>query len=246
MTLTLTTSSRPRRCEGVSSPSQITVSAPVAATSSRSSWALPLPRNVAGSGFSRRCRTPSSTTLPAVSASAASSRSEFSASSAVPSVQKPASTTRSRRSRRYSTSETSSSSVDRPADAAQRLPVGEVELLAVGGAAGHAVERLPAFAGMASEDAPHRGVPRRRCARPRRCRRTEWVSPRSWGRRAPARRRAGSGKVSRSSASRLPEEHPGRRSEFPRAPPGRGPVRAPLRRVKLVQLVRARRVGCRT
>ena len=58
--------------------------------------------------------TPSSTSEPAVSASAASSRSEFSASSAVPSVQTPASTTRSSRSWRYSTSVMSSSSVDRP------------------------------------------------------------------------------------------------------------------------------------
>src|SRR2546430_1966606 len=50
MTLTLTTSSRPRRCDGLSSPSQTTVSAPTAATTARRSCALPLPRNVAGTG----------------------------------------------------------------------------------------------------------------------------------------------------------------------------------------------------
>jgi len=42
-TLTLTTFSNAVSCAGVSSPSQITVSAPVAATMSRSSLALPEP-----------------------------------------------------------------------------------------------------------------------------------------------------------------------------------------------------------
>ncbi|CPU67074.1 Uncharacterised protein [Mycobacteroides abscessus] len=77
-----------------------------------------------GSGFARRWITPSSTCEPAVSARAASSRSEISASSAdvgapssrgsAPGLQSPTSTTFSRRSCRYSTSVTSSSSVDRP------------------------------------------------------------------------------------------------------------------------------------
>ncbi len=115
MTLTLTMSSRARRWPGASSPSAITVSAPDSATMSASSAALPLPRKVAGSGWARRWRIPSSTSEPAVSASAASSRRLVSASSALPLVYRPARTTRSRRSWRYSTSETSSSSVESPA-----------------------------------------------------------------------------------------------------------------------------------
>src|SRR5699024_8138652 len=79
MTLTLTTSSRPRRWEGASSESTITVSAPVVATTSASSPALPEPMKVPGSGAARRCSMPSSTWDPAVSASAASSRGEISA-----------------------------------------------------------------------------------------------------------------------------------------------------------------------
>ena len=67
------------------------------------------------SGLSRRWMRPSSTSEPAVSASAASSARLASASAALPSVQTPTSTTRSSRSWRYSTSETSASSVDRPA-----------------------------------------------------------------------------------------------------------------------------------
>ena len=114
MTLTFTTSSSARRWLGASSVSAITVSAPSAATTSRSSSALPLPRYVLGSGCGRRCRTPSSTTAPAVSARAASSRIEFSASSCAPCGYTPMSTTFSRRSCRYSTSVTSSSSVESP------------------------------------------------------------------------------------------------------------------------------------
>ena len=74
MTLTLTTSSSWLSWPGVSSPSQITVSAPVATTRSRSSRALPEPMYVAASGLSRRWISASSTWEPAVSASAASSR----------------------------------------------------------------------------------------------------------------------------------------------------------------------------
>lgn len=114
-TLTLTTSSRWISWPGESSPSHTTVSAPDSITMSRSSSALPEPMYVAGSGLSRRWMTPSSTMAPAVSASADSSASEFSASWTVPVVQTPTSTTRSRRSCRYSTSVTSSSSVERPA-----------------------------------------------------------------------------------------------------------------------------------
>src|SRR5271168_1312546 len=58
---------------------------------------------------------PSSTSEPAVSASAANSARLASASAALPSVHTPTSTTRSRRSCRYSTSEMSASSVDSPA-----------------------------------------------------------------------------------------------------------------------------------
>ena len=95
-----------------------------------------------------RCRSPgrasggagrsaSSTSEPAVSASSASSAIEFSASSTVPSVQTPTRTTRSSRSWRYSTSVMSSSSVRRPGDAAQGVPLGELlgadrELLGIG------------------------------------------------------------------------------------------------------------------
>ena len=43
MTLTLTAFSSAVSCAGDSSPSQMTVSAPVASTTSRSSWALPEP-----------------------------------------------------------------------------------------------------------------------------------------------------------------------------------------------------------
>src|ERR1044072_3410537 len=114
-TLTLTTSSRWISWPGLSSPSQTTVSAPDSLTISRSSSALPEPMYVAGSGLLRRWMTPSSTNAPAVSASAASSARELSASCAVPDVQTPTSTTRSRRSCRYSTSVTSSSSVESPA-----------------------------------------------------------------------------------------------------------------------------------
>ncbi|SKU82118.1 Uncharacterised protein [Mycobacteroides abscessus subsp. abscessus] len=115
ITLTLTAFSRATSCAGLSSPSQITVSAPVASTISRSSIALPEPIYVAGSGFWRRWIRPSSTSEPAVSASAASSVMLASASCEVPSVQTPTSTTRSRRSWRYSTSVTSASSVESPA-----------------------------------------------------------------------------------------------------------------------------------
>src|SRR4051812_26329011 len=115
MTLTFTISSSLRSWPGDSSPSQITVSAPVSITTSRSCLALPEPMKVAGSGLGRRCMRPSSTSAPAVSASAASSRSEFSASATSPPVHTPMSTTRSRRSWRYSTSVTSSRSVRMPA-----------------------------------------------------------------------------------------------------------------------------------
>ena len=162
MTLTLTTSSRPRRCEGVSSPSQITVSAPVAATSSRSSWALPLPRNVAGVGVLAALQD-------AVEHDAArrlGERRQF--------VQRVLGVVRRAvgpQARQHHALEAQPAVLDlgdvlqlgrQARHAAQRLPVGEVELLAVGGAAGRTVERLPALAGVASEDAPHRGVPRRR------------------------------------------------------------------------------------
>lgn len=114
MTLTFTTFSSALSCAGVSSPSQITVSAPVASTTSRSSCALPEPMYVAGSGRSRRWITPSRTAEPAVSARALSSASEASACAAEPDVHTPTSTTCSRRNWRYSTSVTSSSSVERP------------------------------------------------------------------------------------------------------------------------------------
>ena len=112
-TLTRTMSSSARRCDGASSPSTTTVSAPTAATSVASSAALPEPRYVPGSGLARLCRRPSMTCDPAVSASAASSRREISASVTVPEPQTPTRTTFSSRSWRYSTSVTSSSSVDR-------------------------------------------------------------------------------------------------------------------------------------
>ena len=114
MTLALTTPSRRRSWLGVSSPSQITVSAPVAATRAATSAALPAPMYVAASGRPRRWTRPSRITEPAVSASRDSSRSEFSASASVPSVHTPTRMTRSSRSARYSTSVTSSSSVDSP------------------------------------------------------------------------------------------------------------------------------------
>ena len=114
-TLTLSTFSSWLSWPGVSSPSQITVSAPLAATMSRISLALPEPTYVAASGRSRRWLTASSTSDPAVSARAASSARDRSASAWVPSVHTPTSTTRSRRSCRYSTSVTSASSVDSPA-----------------------------------------------------------------------------------------------------------------------------------
>ena len=128
ITLTLTTSSSWISWPGVSSPSQMTVSAPVDRTTSRTSRALPEPMYVAGSGRSRRCTRPSSTSDPAVSARAASSRSDVSASWTVPSVHTPTSTTRSRRSCRYSTSVTSCELGGQARDAAQGLAVGEVLL----------------------------------------------------------------------------------------------------------------------
>ena len=112
-TLTLILSSRLRSWLGASSPSQITVSAPVAWTISRIASTLPRPMKVAGSGDWRRWKTASSTSEPAVSASSASSAIEFSASVTVPPVHTPTSTTFSRRSWRYSTSVMSSSSVRR-------------------------------------------------------------------------------------------------------------------------------------
>ena len=115
ITLTLTTPSSRRSWLGLSSPSQITVSAAVAATIPASSAALPAPTYVAGSTRPRRWIMPSSTTEPAVSASRLSSRSEFSALVSVPSDQTPISTTRSRRRARYSTSVISVSSVESPA-----------------------------------------------------------------------------------------------------------------------------------
>ena len=113
-TFTFSRSSRVRNCDGVRSPSQITVSARFATTASRSSITLPEPMNVDGSGASRRCTSASSTLDPAVSARRASSVIERSTSSADPSVQTPTSTTRSRRTCRYSASLMSSSSVERP------------------------------------------------------------------------------------------------------------------------------------
>src|SRR5690606_38335286 len=115
MTLTFSFSSSWRSWPGDSSPSQMTVSAPVEATMSNSSRTFPEPTYVAGSGRLRRWTTPSSTVEPAVSASRASSSSEASDWAAVPSVHTPTSTTRSRRSCRYSTSVMSDSSVDSPA-----------------------------------------------------------------------------------------------------------------------------------
>jgi hypothetical protein len=114
-TFTLTFCSKLRSWLGDSSPSQITVSAPVDSTAAFSSSTLPRPMKVARSGWLRRWISPSSTSEPAVSASAASSVREFSASVMDPEVQTPISTTRSNRSWRYSTSVTSVNSVDRPA-----------------------------------------------------------------------------------------------------------------------------------
>ena len=112
-------------------------------------------------------------------------------------------------------------------DTAQRRAVGAVELLAVGEArrTHRRAAPRPRRRGERGCAAP-RGAPPAR-ARPRRCRRTGWVSPRSWGRRAPARRRAGSGKVSRSSASRLPRGTPGASIGIPPCASGHGSVRAP-------------------
>ena len=130
-TLTLTTSSRLRRWDGLSSPSTTTVSAPVSATMSPSSAALPEPRNVAASGLSRGWMRASSTWDPAVSASAASSAIDTSASCGSREVDRPASTTRSRRSCRYSTSVTSCELGRQAGDPSQGLAVGEVLLVAV-------------------------------------------------------------------------------------------------------------------
>ena len=69
---------------------------------------------VAGSGLSRRWINPSNTSDPAVSASAFNSAREFSAISALPSVQTPTSTTLSSCNWRYSASEISCSSVEKP------------------------------------------------------------------------------------------------------------------------------------
>ena len=113
-TFTLTLSSKFLNCDGLSSPSQTTVSAPVDFTIPLSSLTFPEPIKVAGSGLSRRWISASRTVEPAVSASAASSSIEFSASFTVPSVHTPTKMTRSNRSWRYSASEISVSSVERP------------------------------------------------------------------------------------------------------------------------------------
>ncbi|CAB5065118.1 unannotated protein [freshwater metagenome] len=113
-TFTFTLSSNCRNWLGDNSPSQITVSAPVCATTCRNSLTFPDPINVAESGLSRLCIKPSRTSDPAVSASAANSRREFSASVLDPSVHTPTRTTRSKRSCRFSAIETSSSSVEIP------------------------------------------------------------------------------------------------------------------------------------
>ena len=114
-TFTFTLSSKFRSCPGLNSPSQITVSAPVDLTTPFNSLTFPDPIKVAGSGLSRLWINASRTSEPAVSASAANSAIEFSASFIEPSVQTPTKTTRSNLSLRYSASEISVSSVDRPA-----------------------------------------------------------------------------------------------------------------------------------
>ena len=101
-------------------------------TMCRSSSTLPRPRYVLGSGCGRRWSMPSSTRAPAVSARAESSRMEFSASSSEPCEYTPMSTTFSSRNWRYSTSVTSSSSVESPATRRRPARVLTVVLLAVG------------------------------------------------------------------------------------------------------------------
>ena len=114
-TLTLTTSSSWRSWPGVSSPSQITVSAPVATHDVAQLLRL------AGADVGRRVGLVAALDEPVEHLRAGglgeqrSSAREFSASRSVPSVQTPTSTTRSSRSCRYSTSVTSWSSVDKPA-----------------------------------------------------------------------------------------------------------------------------------
>ena len=72
--------SRLRSCAGDSSLSKITTSAPTSSHETASDSTLPLPRNVAGSGFGRSCNTRSTTCAPAAAARPASSSSECSGS----------------------------------------------------------------------------------------------------------------------------------------------------------------------
>src|ERR1700752_2329188 len=92
----------------------MTVSAPVATTTSRNSRALPDPMYVDASGLSRRWIRPSRTCDPAVSASAANRARRPVAPEALPLDQTPTSPELPSRSCRYSTSEMSASSVERP------------------------------------------------------------------------------------------------------------------------------------
>ena len=137
----------------------ITVSAPVArhdlARAPRPCRGRCTSRGRACCGAGRSRRAPRSRrSRPA----AASSAMEFSASSTEPSVQTPTRTTRSSRSWRYSTSEMSSSSVDRPCDPAQGVPLGEV--LLAGGQLGRRRRLVLGVAGLpvVPESSRSRGV----------------------------------------------------------------------------------------
>lgn len=114
ITLIFIMSSKARRCEGVSSLSTITVSAPFSCTICFSSRAFPEPMKVLVFGCVRFCIKASKTSDPAVSAKAASSFREFSVSVVVFPKDMATKTTFSKRSLRYSTSLTSASSVDNP------------------------------------------------------------------------------------------------------------------------------------
>jgi hypothetical protein len=72
--------SRLRSCAGDSSLSKMTVSTRASSQAAPSDVTLPLPMNVAGSGFGRSCSTRSATSAPAASARPASSSSECSGS----------------------------------------------------------------------------------------------------------------------------------------------------------------------
>ena len=85
-----------RSCAGDNSLSKMTTSTSASAAARASSSILPLPRNVAGSGLGRSCRTRKTTCAPAASASPPSSSSECSASTRrAPPVTRPTSAARS-------------------------------------------------------------------------------------------------------------------------------------------------------